>query len=156
MMDTRLSPAELLETNHYCVLATANSEGEPWNTPLFYAFDHNWQLYWISSTDCHHSRLLAENPKASAVIYEPPGVSHETSALYLSGTAAICEGAEIEQALEFYLQRTGLGISRNADDYQGDSPCRFWKLSPEKAWTLQEPEWQDNLLLDRRTAVDIP
>ncbi|WP_281646855.1 pyridoxamine 5'-phosphate oxidase family protein [Parendozoicomonas sp. Alg238-R29] len=155
-MGTKLTPEELLKSNHYCVFSTANSRAEPWSTPLFYAFDEHWRLFWISASSGRHSQNLAENPKASAVIYEPPGVSHEVSALYLSGMVSICQGEQLSYALGIYMKRTELGVSGRVEDYQENSPCRIFCLDTDEAFTLHEPEWEDNLLLDKRVAVEIP
>ncbi len=155
-MGTRLTPAELLEQNHYCVLSTCDKQGNPWSTPLFYTYDESWQLYWISALSSHHSRLLKDNPRASTVIYQPPGVSHETSALYLSGSVSSCSEAEVEQALAFYMKRTGLGVSGRPSDYLDDSVCRIYRFKTLQAFSLEEPEWDDNLLLDKRVEVAVP
>ena len=155
-MGTRQTPAELLEQNHYCVLSTSDQQGNPWSTPLFYTYDDRWQLYWISALNSHHSRLLAENPKAATVIYQPPGVAQETSALFLSGSVAVCSGDGVELALKLYAKRTGLGVSGRPEDYMGESLCRIFCLETKQAFTLQEPEWEDNLLLDKRVEVTIP
>ena len=155
-MGSKLEAAELLDSNHYCVISTASLAGVPWSTPLFYAFDSHCRLFWISATTCRHSQFLEENPCASAVIYEPPSVSCEASALYLSGSVKICEGGMLDYGLEVYMRRTMLGISGRAIDYQGESPCRMYCLTPEEAFSLQEPEWEDNLLLDRRVAITLP
>ena len=155
-MGSKLEAAELLEGNHYCVLSTASAAGEPWSTPLFYAFDSHCRLFWISATNCRHSQLLDENPRASVVIYEPPSASCEASALYLSGTVKTCEGGMLDYGLEVYMARTMLGISGKAADYQGESPCRMYCLKPEEAFSLQEPEWKGNLLLDKRVAIALP
>ncbi|MCL6270203.1 pyridoxamine 5'-phosphate oxidase family protein [Sansalvadorimonas sp. 2012CJ34-2] len=153
---SKMTPEELLENHYYAVLATASPEAVPWVTPIFFAYDKDWNLHWISSRSSHHSKLLSENPKACVVIYQTPGVSQETSALYISGTVSICTGAVLEEAAHLYFERAGLGVSGKAEDYSGDSPCRLYRLVPDKAHTLQEPEWEENLLLDKRNPVSLP
>ncbi len=155
-METRLSPAQLLEQMHYCILSTSDRSGTPWVTPLFYAYDKRWQLYWISTPESRHSQLLAKNPKAAAVIYSPPDAFKETSALYLTGTVHQCGADELEDVLALYFERTMGGISSKPSDYLENSPCRFYRLATEKAFTLGEAEWSDNLLLDKRTEIAIP
>ncbi|CAM3580473.1 pyridoxamine 5'-phosphate oxidase family protein [Parendozoicomonas haliclonae] len=155
-MATRLTPAQLLEQNHYCVLSTCDRFGTPWSTPLFYTYDDHWQVYWISALSSRHSRLIAENPQGSVVIYQPPGVSAEASALFLSGPVSVCTPDEVERGLELYFERTGLGVSGRAADYLGESLCRIYRMETWTAYTLGEPEWEGNLLLDKRVEVPVP
>ncbi len=155
-MGTKLTAEELLENHHYCVIATASAEAVPWVTPIFYAYDSDWNLFWISSRTSSHSKLLEQNPHACAVIYQPPSVSQETSALYLSGQVSICRGTVLEEGMHVYFERAGLGVSGKAEDYAGDSPCRLYQLAPEQAFSLQEPEWEENLLLDKRVSIALP
>ena len=155
-MSTKLTPKELLEEHHYCVISMATKDASPWLTPVFYAYDAAWNLYWISSKNSYHSRIFLENSKACAVIYRPPSVAQEVSALYLTGQVIICQDEVLKQAMPIYFERAGLGVSGKADDYCGDNPCRLYRLKPEQAFSLMEPEWDENLLLDKRGIVELP
>ena len=155
-MSNRTSAAELLRENPYCVLSTCHAN-TPWITPLLYAYDEHWNLYWISSVKSRHSEFLSNNPKAVAIVYQEPGYGRETSALYIEGTVEVCDDASsVMAALEQYSVRTESGFSNSPEDYLLDSPCRFYKLTTSKAQSLGEAWWDNNLLIDRRVEVAIP
>jgi hypothetical protein len=65
----------LLDENSYLTLATADPEGRPWTSPVYFAVAERWEFYWVSAAD---SVRLAGHP---------PG--HNRSA----GTRSAAEGA---------------------------------------------------------------
>ncbi|AMO54444.1 hypothetical protein GZ77_23050 [Endozoicomonas montiporae] len=155
-MSNKTSASELLRENPYCVLSTCHANS-PWITPLLYAYDEHWNLYWISSIKSHHSEFLSKNPNAVAIVYQEPDYGRETSALYIEGTVEICNDASsVMTALKHYSVRTESGFSNAPEDYLLDSPCRFYKLTTHKAQSLGEAQWDNNLLIDRRVEVEIP
>ena len=155
-MGTRLTPEQLLEQQPYCVLSTCDRTCLPWVTPMYYGYDEQWQIYWISARSSFHSRLLVDNPYAAVVIYNPPDSGGEVSALYLTGFVAECGEHELEEALGFYLQRGEAIVSRNPKDYLHTNPSRMYRLESSRAFTLGEAEWDGNLLVDKRIEVPIP
>ena len=155
-MSTKTSVSELLLNNPYCVLATCHANS-PWVTPLLYAYDEHWNLYWISAVNSRHSGFLSHNPNAVAIIYQEPDYGRETSALYVEGTVEVCDNFfSVASALEYYSKRTESGFSRAPEDYLSCSPCRFYKLTTSKAQTLGEAQWDNNLFIDRRVEIALP
>jgi Pyridoxamine 5'-phosphate oxidase len=59
----------LLAENRYLVVGTADGEGLPWVTPVFYAADGEHQILWVSAPDSRHSRNIAtlKSPNASMI-----------------------------------------------------------------------------------------
>ena len=155
-MSNKASAAELLASNPYCVLSTCK-DNAPWITPLLYAYDNHWNLYWISAIKSRHSEYLVENPRAVAIVYNQPDYGQKASALYIEGRVEVCETPEaVQAALVSYQERTESGFSHKPDDYLQESPCRFYRLTPETAQTLGESQWDENLLIDRRVFISLP
>jgi len=150
------TPEQLLKEQHYCVLSTCDRACLPWATPMFYAYDELWQLYWISARSSYHSRLLVDNPYATAVIYNSPDMGGAVNALYLTGFVAECTEHELEDVLEIYLRRAEAAVSRNPIDYLHTNPSRMYRLESSRAFTLGEAEWDGNPLVDRRIEIPVP
>jgi nitroimidazol reductase NimA-like FMN-containing flavoprotein (pyridoxamine 5'-phosphate oxidase superfamily) len=51
-------------------LGTADADGRPWVSPVFFAADGYRDLYWISSPAADHSRNLAVRPELSIVVFD--------------------------------------------------------------------------------------
>ena len=75
----------LLAQQTYLVLATADGEGRPWATPLFYAAQHEHLVYWVSAPDSRHSRNIAEQPTVAITIFDSRAPIGGAEALYLEG-----------------------------------------------------------------------
>ncbi|WP_062437145.1 pyridoxamine 5'-phosphate oxidase family protein [Herbidospora daliensis] len=78
----------LLAESRYLVLATADGQGRPWATPVFFAaFDEN-RLFWVSSPDSRHSRNLAERSEVAVTVFDSHAPVGRAEALYLEATAS--------------------------------------------------------------------
>jgi nitroimidazol reductase NimA-like FMN-containing flavoprotein (pyridoxamine 5'-phosphate oxidase superfamily) len=68
-------------------LGTADPDGRPRVSPVYYAPDGYSTLYWISSLEARHSRNIAERPEISMVIYDSAAPIGAGRAVYLLATA---------------------------------------------------------------------
>ena len=103
---------EVLDAGRYLVLATADADGRPWPTPVWYARDGR-EFVWVSSPGARHSRSLAARPTASLVIFETPvPVTGRTRAVYAEVTAGEVAEADRKRCLGVFDRRSraeGLG-----------------------------------------------
>ena len=72
-----------MSTSRYMTIATADADGTPWVTPVWFAPDGADGLLWVSDPGARHSRNIDVRPRVAIVIYdsrvEPGGagaVSH--------------------------------------------------------------------------------
>ncbi|SFP30158.1 Pyridoxamine 5'-phosphate oxidase [Amycolatopsis arida] len=77
----------LLAEHHYLVLGTADAEGRPWVTPVFYAADGTRRLLWVSAPGSRHSRNIAARPAVAITIFDSHAPIGGAEALYLEATA---------------------------------------------------------------------
>jgi nitroimidazol reductase NimA-like FMN-containing flavoprotein (pyridoxamine 5'-phosphate oxidase superfamily) len=92
----------IVEGNRFMVLGTADANGTPWVSPVWYAPLSYRQYVWVSRPGTRHSRNLAERPRVAITIYDShrPG---DWSALYM---AAVAEELEhVEDALDAFNRR---------------------------------------------------
>jgi hypothetical protein len=88
----------ILEANRYMTLATADEEGRPWASPVWYAPDGD-DLLWLSRPDTRHSRNLAARPELAIVIFDSGAHPGDAAALYIDATAAPTDtGIEVYSA----------------------------------------------------------
>jgi nitroimidazol reductase NimA-like FMN-containing flavoprotein (pyridoxamine 5'-phosphate oxidase superfamily) len=74
----------IIDTNHYLTLATADRDGRPWASPVYYTPDSGSDFYWVSRPDSRHSRNLAGRPQVGIVIYDSQVPLFAAEAVYLT------------------------------------------------------------------------
>ena len=55
----------IVDANLYMVLGTADEEGRPWASPVYFAADGYRDFYWVSRPEAVHSRNIAWRVVAS-------------------------------------------------------------------------------------------
>jgi nitroimidazol reductase NimA-like FMN-containing flavoprotein (pyridoxamine 5'-phosphate oxidase superfamily) len=101
--ELRAIATSIVDSNRYMTLATADADGRPWASPVWYAPVEYRDFYWVSSPKATHSRNLMVRPRLSIVIFD----SHEAGgwkALYLSAVAEELE--DVDEGIEIFSRRS--------------------------------------------------
>ena len=142
----------ILDDNHYMTLGTADADGHPWVSPVFFAADRYRDLYWVSSPEATHSRNLAARPELSIVVFDSKAPVGTGQAVYMAATAAEVDEVDLEGALGVYPGEDGLAAgarTMTAADVRPPSPYRLYRASVSRHWVL-DPDASP----DQRTPVD--
>jgi pyridoxamine 5'-phosphate oxidase-like protein len=51
LMNKDPAAREILENIGYMAIASVSSDGKPWNTPVYFACDEGFNLYWVSAKE---------------------------------------------------------------------------------------------------------
>ena len=141
----------------YITIATASRDGQPWNSPVYSAFDENYNFYWNSWTENQHSKNIAGNPNVFLVIYDSTVPEGTGEGVYIKAKAYIVtDEKEIERALEILLKRKNKPSSklRDAREFMGKYPRRVYKAVPEKVWMNDVGEVNGNYI-DKRVEIKL-
>lgn len=96
---------EALQRTNFLSLST-HDEGGSWTCPVYFAYDPNLDLYFISQPKSRHMRNIQTNGSISAAIYSteqsPDG---DIIGLQLSGKAVLVPDHEVERAYGIYFAR---------------------------------------------------
>ncbi len=121
----------------YITIATASKDGTPWNSPVYSAYDDEYNFFWASDQNGQHSKNIAENNKVFLVIYDSTAAEGTGEGVYIQAkTSMLTDPEEIAHALECLDGRVNKKkdpLSRIAQ-FQGDKPRRVYKAVPEKVW----------------------
>lgn len=93
---------ELIDTNRYMVLGTADASGTPWTTPVFFTPDGYTDFYWVSGPTTRHSVNIAGRPEVSMAIFDSRCEIGTAQAVYMSATAGEVPAEEQERAVAIY------------------------------------------------------
>lgn len=125
----------IIDANRFMTLATADGDGVPWASPVWYAPAAYREFYWVSSPEATHSRNLAVRPQLAIVIYDShlPG---GWNALYLSAVAQ--ELTDVEEGIEIFSGRSveqGLPVW-TADDVTPPARHRLYRATAGEQFVL--------------------
>ncbi|MDV3221321.1 pyridoxamine 5'-phosphate oxidase family protein [Intrasporangium sp.] len=127
----------LLETNRYLTLATADPDGRPWASPVYFAPAEPWDFYWVSATSARHSRNLAQRPQTSLTVFDSTVEPYHGRAVYAAGEAHVLSGADLDRGLGSYpgpSRRGATPVTR--EDVTGSSQYRLYRVTATHVWVL--------------------
>jgi hypothetical protein len=151
---------EIIDTNAYMTLATADEHGQPWASPVFYWVDGYTDFYWMSATDVVHSRNVAVRPRVSIVIFDSRAAEGTAVPVYMSALAEQVADADVERAVAFFPgpgPRGGCPVS--AAELRAPAPYRLYRASVTETSMLcprgSAPCVEHGRAYDHRTAVTL-
>ncbi len=141
----------------YITIATVNKNGEPWNSPVFSAFDENYNFYWNSWTESQHSKNIETNNNVFIVIYDSTVAEGTGKGVYVKAKARkLGEENEINKGYELLTKRRNKLSSklRTADDFLEGNPRQIYKAVPERVWVNGNGEINGEFI-DTRTEIKL-
>lgn len=131
--------AEIIKQVLYITLATVSKDGQPWNSPLYTAYDKDLNFYWFSDHKSVHSKNIHNNQKVFCVIYDSTMKEGTGEGVYFSGKAYMLSAEkEILAALKTMDDRVGKTKKRDAGKFLGKNPLRAYKVIPDRIWMNDE------------------
>ncbi|HEY7151449.1 MAG TPA: pyridoxamine 5'-phosphate oxidase family protein [Solirubrobacterales bacterium] len=139
----------VIDANLYMTLATADGEGRPWASPVWYAHEGYLEFLWVSRPEARHSRNLATRPEAGIVIFDSTVPEGGAEAVYVEATARELEGAEQGRGLGILSGRSVAsgGAEWTPADVNPPAPHRLFRASGSALFILGPS--------DQRVPVDL-
>jgi len=146
---------EIIDSNMYMVLGTADESGHPWVTPVYFSCADYREFYWISSPDVRHSRNIAVRPQISIVVFDSQVAVGRGQAAYMSALAKEVAGSEFERGLTIYNGRFpnpadyGVHII-NLEDVQAPGLYHLYQATVSEHWILDpasRPDYRTSVTL---------
>jgi len=156
MSDLSDKAKEILHDVIYITIATVTPDGTPWNTPVYSAYDEDYNFYWVSDKNGQHSKNIRDNENVFIAVYDSNipegtgvGVYIKAKAIELSGKDKITKGLTA-----LYTRKNKDSQKRTADEFLGSFPRRVYKATPEKCWINGAGEINGNFI-DIRTEINL-
>jgi pyridoxine/pyridoxamine 5'-phosphate oxidase len=131
----------IVDASSYMTLATADPDGRPWASPVWFATVDYRDFYWVSRPDARHSENIAARPEIAIVIFDshvPPG---QGNAVYMSVRAAELRGVEAQRGIELYSARSAAA---------GLPPWTLEQISPGARHRLYRATAREHFVLNER------
>jgi hypothetical protein len=130
---------EILGAVSYAVLATADAEGVPWASPVWFAMEDYPELHWVSHPGARHSQNIAVRPQIAMVVFDSTVAPGSGQGVYMTATAEqLTDPGAIERGIAVFSResvREGaqeLGL----DEVTGEARLRLYRASVREYWIL--------------------
>lgn len=158
-MDEYVNKAkQIITENIYCTIATASLDSKPWISPVFYAFDEELNIYWVSDKNALHSKNLRENPQGAIVIFNSQAPEGEGDGVYIEAKLIeLTDDAEVKYAIDLRNKRVTQDEFKvkNIQEVTGKGEWRVYKAIPLKTSKLTEGEYLNGQYIDKRVEIEL-
>jgi pyridoxine/pyridoxamine 5'-phosphate oxidase len=150
MPDPAAAARRIIESNVYMTLATADRDGRPWASPVWFAHEDFSRFVWVSKPEARHSRNLAERPQAGIVIFDSTVGRGASEAVYVEAEAEQVHEADEERYIGVFNRRSeALGWpSWTVEDVRPPASLRLYRATAAAQFVLGPN--------DERIAVELP
>ena len=129
-----MTPHEIIDAARYMVLATADEDGVPWASPVWFAPDGYTRFLWVSREDTRHSRNLAARPQLSIVIFDSSTPIDTGEGVYMDALAQQVD--ELGPAIEIFSRRSVAqgGGEWTVADVSPPAELRLYRATATEQW----------------------
>jgi nitroimidazol reductase NimA-like FMN-containing flavoprotein (pyridoxamine 5'-phosphate oxidase superfamily) len=130
----------IVDASLYMVLGTADRDGKPWVTPVYFAPAGYQEFLWVSDPDAQHSRNLAERSEVAIVIFDSSVPISTGQGVYMAATAEEVSDDRRAEALDVYSRRAlgHGGPAWTAEEVQAPALHRFYRAVAVEQYVLDE------------------
>jgi uncharacterized protein YhbP (UPF0306 family) len=134
--------AGIVEQNSFMTIATADGEGRPWATPVWYAHSSFVEFLWVSRPDTRHSQNIAVRPQVAIVVFDSTVKPADAQGVYIEATAAEVAAEDLSAKAAIYSQRSQARGLRawSVDDVSGSAPLRLYAARVMRLFILDDAE----------------
>ncbi len=129
---------ECLESTEFCCLATIDAELGTWTSPVYFAWDEWFNLYFVSQPPSRHMQNLVKDKRMAVAIYSTKQSTFgDVIGIQLYGDAQLLTSKDdVYKAYASYYGRKYPNTGRNAkgkneEAYMNNPDWMFVKISPK-------------------------
>jgi pyridoxine/pyridoxamine 5'-phosphate oxidase len=104
--DPAAAARSVIDAATYMTLATADPQGRPWATPVWFSHLDYREFVWVSRPGTRHSTNLAARPELAIAIFDSRVRVGEAEAVYIEAAAGELSEQDLEEALETFNRRS--------------------------------------------------
>ena len=138
LSDPATSARAIVDANLYLVLATADADGRPWPSPVWFAHEGYREFLWVSKPDARHSRNIASRGEVGIVIFDSTAPMGTGRGVYMAADARELAADESTEAIAVYSQRSLAhgGSPWTIDDVQPPAALRLFQAVAVEQFVL--------------------
>jgi nitroimidazol reductase NimA-like FMN-containing flavoprotein (pyridoxamine 5'-phosphate oxidase superfamily) len=131
---------EIVDRSLYMVVATADSSGQPWASPVYFAPSGYREFFWVSEPDATHSLNLRDRREVGIVIFDSSVPIGKGQGVYVLGVARELPAHETAEGIQIFSKRSvGHGGSEwSVEDVSPPARHRLYQATAEAHYVLDE------------------
>ncbi len=132
----------IIDSNLYMVIGTADQDGRPWVSPVYFAPAAYREFFWVSSPDTRHSRNIETRGEVSIVIFDSSVPISTGRGVYISADARELIGDERADAIEVFSRRSLAhgGHEWTLENVQSPARVRLYRAVATDLYVLYEDD----------------
>ncbi|HEY4963183.1 MAG TPA: pyridoxamine 5'-phosphate oxidase family protein [Candidatus Saccharimonadales bacterium] len=145
---------QIISQIEYITIASVSEDGQPWNSPVYSAFDTDYNFYWGSHKDSQHSTNIRANNKVFLVIYDSTVEAGKGEGVYVKATVSeLDDPSEITEAHKLIQDRRPNWYWR-LEQFKDGTPLKLYKDTPINVW-MNDGDRIDGHYIDKRIEVKL-
>lgn len=140
----------IVDANRYMTLASADGDGRPWATPVWYAHEGYTEFLWVSRPEARHSRNLASRSQLGIVIFDSTVPVGGAQAVYVEAAGEELSGPELDRGIAIYSRRSEAHEAGEwrAADVTAPAPHRLYRARASEHFLLDANDQRILVQLD--------
>jgi pyridoxamine 5'-phosphate oxidase-like protein len=124
----------------YMTIATADTSGQPWPSPVYFAHRGYRDFFWVSKPEATHSRNLRDRRELGIVIFDSSADIGTGRGLYVLGIARELPAHEVDEGIEIFSARSleHGGEEWSPEDVREPADHRLYQATAEAVYVLDE------------------
>lgn len=153
-MKPNLAARSVISRVEYATVATVSAQGDPWNAPVYYAYDEDFNFYWGSHTGSQHSQNIRANGRGFLAIYNSTVRPGTGEGVYVKVRCVeLTNPTEIARAHKLIQDRRNPIAYWKLEQFHPGSPISLYKATPEKIWMNNDARVDDTYIDIRSEAL---
>lgn len=141
----------IVDANSYMTLGTADAEGVPWASPVWFAAASYREYFWVSKPGARHSQNIAVRPEVGIVIFDSTVPINTGQAVYLDALAEqVTDDAELARGMAVFSERSleqGAGVW-TPEDVGRSARLRLYRARASEQFVLSSSDERLPLVLE--------
>ena len=148
--DLAAEARDTIDSNQYMTLATADADGRPWASPVWFAHEGYIEFVWVSKPEARHSRNIDARPAVGIVIFDSTVPIGGARAVYVEAAAELVEEGGAERSLAAFSRRSQQvgGAAWSVEQVCAPAPLRLYRASASAHHVLGENDERIAVTLD--------
>jgi hypothetical protein len=129
----------IVDGNCYMTLGTADADGLPWASPVWYAPASYREFFWVSKPGARHSQNIGVRPDIAIVIFDSTVPIGTGKAVYMSARAEeVTAAGEVERGMAVFSARSVAqgGLEWTAGDVGASARLRLFRALASEQFVL--------------------
>jgi nitroimidazol reductase NimA-like FMN-containing flavoprotein (pyridoxamine 5'-phosphate oxidase superfamily) len=137
-MNEREELTGIVDANLYLTLATADADGRPWVSPVYFAHEAYREFFWVSRPSRRHSQNVAARPEVAIVVFDSQVPISTGRAVYLAAVAEQLGGDDVERGIAVFSRRSLShgGRAWTLADVEDSAPFRLYRATATERFVL--------------------